>query len=300
MFATRLVRRRAGRHAGAADDQRDAHRRLVHEHLPGRNAVLAVEEPVVGGEHDQRSVHLAGSVEGGDDVADRLVDGKQRLQALLVVLTDAVHARGADEGAVADARRLVRDVRLVERGRGRQRLRRETIPVPRRRNRRGLIRGIAGLARPAAVRREEPDREEERLRRGRMPANQLDGLPPVDVRLVVRSAGPVGHEPAVLVQPVVVEAVGGRVGRAVPLRPARRDLRRPCAAVAVQVLADVDGVVAGRPQPRRQRVRVRRRELLVAAGGRRVPHDRVVVAVLARDVGRPATGSRAGTTRSCS
>ena len=189
--------------------------------------------------------------------------------------------------AVADARRLVRDVRLVERRRRRQRLRRETIPVPRRRNRRGLVRGIAGFARPAAVRREEPDREEERLRRGRMPANQLDGLPPVDVGLVVRGAGPVGHEPAVLVQPVVVEAVGGRVGRAVPLGPARRDLRRPRAAVAVQVLADVDGVVAGRTQPRRKRVRVRRRELVVAAGRRRVPHDRVVVAVLARDVGRP-------------
>ena len=40
---------------------------------------------------------LAGRVERGDDVADRLVDGEQRLEPLLVVLAHPVRPRRADE-----------------------------------------------------------------------------------------------------------------------------------------------------------------------------------------------------------
>src|SRR5918912_1463950 len=79
----------------------------------------------------------------------------------------------------------------------------------------------------AAVRCEEGDGEEERLRARREPADELHRLSVVDVGLVVRGARAVGDEPSVLVQRVVVEAIRGRVGGAVPLAPAGGDLGRP-------------------------------------------------------------------------
>ena len=66
-------------------------------------------------------------------------------------------------------------------------------------------------------------------------------------------AAPVVDDGAVLAQVVVED--GLVVGqRSVPLRPARRDLRRVLKAVAVDVLADEAGVVAGALQPDRKRV----------------------------------------------
>jgi hypothetical protein len=95
--------------------------------------MLTVEEAVVGGVDDQRALELARRAQRGDDVPNRLVYGKQRLEPLLVVLTDRVQPCGPDQGTIADRRRLVGDIRLVERGRGGQRLGHEGVPVSRRR-----------------------------------------------------------------------------------------------------------------------------------------------------------------------
>ncbi len=123
------------------------------------------------------------------------------------------------------------------------------------------------------------DRKNGSVRDGE-PLHRVDRLGRVDVGLVVARGRPVVDELAVLVQRVVVEAVRARVDGAEPLVPARRNLRRPLPPVAVQVLADVHRVVPGELQPGGQRVRVRRRELLVATLRQRVPHHGVVVAVL--------------------
>ena len=123
--------------------------------------------------------------------------------------------------------------------------------------------------------------EEERLGLRRAPVDDVDRLPRVEVGLVralVRVEGPV------LVERVAVEAVGRRVDGAAPLVVAGRDLGRVRAPVAVQVLAEVGRVVAGLLEPDGERVRVV--ELRVAAARRRVPHDAVVVGVLAGEEGR--------------
>jgi hypothetical protein len=89
-------------------------RRLVEQHLSVRDPVLSVEEAVVGREHEQRVAELARRAQLGDDFLDEVVDGEERLGALLVVLADRIRPHGSDHGAVADAARLVRDVGLVE------------------------------------------------------------------------------------------------------------------------------------------------------------------------------------------
>ena len=98
----RLRHPHAARHAGPADDERHADRRLVDLHLPGRDPVLAVEEAVVGGVDEERVVELTGRLQRTDDRGDALVDRQQRLQALAVVLRDPCDAaRGAAGGGSA-------------------------------------------------------------------------------------------------------------------------------------------------------------------------------------------------------
>ena len=144
-------------------------------------------------------------------------------------------------------------------------------------------RGAAGRRRPAHVRGEERDPHEERLSRGRAAAHDLDGLVCVDVRLVRRRVPPVLHERPVLVDRVAVELVRGVVDRAVPLRPAGRDLVLVEVAVSVQVLADVDRLVARALEPDGKGVLVVQR--VVAAVGRLVREHAVVVGVLAGEEG---------------
>ena len=88
----------------------------------------------------------------------------------------------------------------------------------------------------------------------------------------------------VLVQRVVVVAIGSRIDGAVPLRPAGRDLGLVLRPVAVQVLAEMDSEVAAVLQPDRERVG--RVELVVAAVRRRIPAHTVVVGVLTRQQAR--------------
>ena len=274
-----------GRDVRPADDQRHADRRLVEEHLPLRHAVLAVEEAVVRREDDVRLVELPDRRQLVDDPRHGLVDREQRLEALLIHLADPIDPPGGQERSIANGGRLVRDVGLVEGRRDRQRLRPEHVPVARRRRRRPQIRRIVRVARPAAVRGEEGDRQEERTWVGGLRGDQVDGLLRVDVGLVVRGAGAVVDGPPVLVERVVVEAVRRRVDRAVPQAPARRDLGRVARAVAVQVLAEMDRLVAATLQPDRERVRAV--ELVVAPVRRCVAPDAVVVRVLPGEVGRP-------------
>ena len=192
---------------------------------------------------------------------------------------------GTEQRPASNGERLVGDVRLVEGGSPWHRLGGEAVPVPGRGNRRCEIRRVVRLARPARVRREVRDGEEERLRARGEPLHGVDRLRRVHVGLVVAGRSAVANELAVLVQRVVVELIRARVDGAEPLVPARRNLRRPLPSVAVQVLADVHRVVPGQLQPGGQRVRVRGRELLVAALRQRVPHHGVVVAVLPGEEG---------------
>ena len=97
-----------------ADQEGQVGRGLIGEELAAGEAVLAVEEAVVGGEDDVGVAQPVQGAEGVDDLLDAVVDRAQRLQRLLVV--DAV---GMDVGwrevrGFADEARLVVDVALVE------------------------------------------------------------------------------------------------------------------------------------------------------------------------------------------
>jgi hypothetical protein len=98
----------------AAHEQRHADRRLVDPRLAVDDAVLAVEEAVVGGEEDQRVVELAGLAQRLDDRADGVVDREERLPALLPVLPDRRDLALVEQRAATDEERLVGDVGLVE------------------------------------------------------------------------------------------------------------------------------------------------------------------------------------------
>src|SRR5207244_5175899 len=138
---------------------------------------------------------------------------------------------------------------------------------------------IVGLARGAGVVTEERDPEEKRSLCRAAP-DDLVRLVSVDVCLVarrLRCRAERVQRPA-LVEGVVVVPVGRRIDGAVPLAPARRDLRRVLTAVAVEELAQVYGVVAPALEPDGQRIRLVER--LVAALRRRVSAHSVVVRVL--------------------
>ena len=285
MFATNWRAVLPGRDPRPADDQRDADRRLVEHDLALRHAVLAVHEAVVRREDDVRVVELAGRRQRVDDLRRRprrpraatrgaagssrgsraslagVSAARFRIAAGLSETSASLNDGGAGSGSFAK--------RLRWRGAG------DGVEI--RSGRRGRAAPPQCGATNATQRKN--GRGSVAWRR-----DQVDGLARVDVGLVVRRAVAVVHERAVLVQRVVVVAVRRRVRRAVPLAPARRDLLGRSRAVPVQVLADVDRLVAGALEPDGKRVR--RVELVVAAVRRRVAPDAVVVRVLAREEGR--------------
>ena len=192
----------------------------------------------------------------------------------------------AQRAQAADLGRLVADVHLVERRIARQRQRGERPGVA---WRRADVRLRGGLRRhDLAVRRHEHQREEERAIAAGVRADRLERLVAQHVGLVERRVGrgevAVGVGDAVLVELVAPHLIRALVDRAVPVGPAGRDLRRVPQPVAVEVLADVDRVVALGLQPDRQRVLGVER--LDAAVGRHCAADAVVVRVLAGEVGR--------------
>ena len=253
--------------------------RLVPEHLPVRDTVLAVEEAVVGGEEDERVVELAGLTQCLDDRRDRFVHGHQCLAALLPVLLDRRDPACVEQRPLPDHPRLVGNVRLVEARRFRQGRAFQCVVVARRRNRSAELRRIVGLTGRAGVVAEERNPEEERPLRRAAP-DDLVRLVPVDVGLVARRLRGRAErvQRSAFVERVVVVAVGRGIDGAVPLAPAGWDLRRVLAAVAVEELAEVHGVVAAALQPDGQRVGLVER--LVAALRRRIPANAVVVRVL--------------------
>src|SRR5258707_906479 len=128
---------------------------------------------------------------------------------------------------------------------------------------------------------EKSDPEEERSLRRATP-DDLVRLVPVDIGLVAgrlrRSA--VRVQGTALVERVVVVAVRRGIDGPVPLAPARRDLGRVLPPVAVQELAEMNGVVTAALEPDGQRVGLVER--FVAALRRCVAPDAVVVRVLPR------------------
>ena len=247
-----------------------------------------MEEPVVGGEHDQRVVELAPRLERVHDGADGVVDREQGLQLLAVVLGDGLLRDSAEPFAARDDVGLVAHVGLVERRVARQPRRAEEVAVVRRGGGGLQRRRVVRLDRRAAVRGGQGQREEERSP-ARGDAPDLLGRPPGEVVGLVLERPRQSRQledQAVLVHLPAVEAERRGVDRRDPAVPSGRDLGevRVLDPVAVQVAADVDGLVAGCLEPERKRVGAV--EARVAAERPGVLHHAVVVGVLAGQVGR--------------
>ncbi len=144
------------------------------------------------------------------------------------------------------------------------------------------------VRRVRSVRREVHEDRLARRRRGAL--DEVHGLAEVDVRPVVGGSAAIRELLAVLVEVVAVLAVRVAPDGAVPLVPAGRDVERVRRVrIAVQVLAEEGGSVAGPVEERRDRGRL---DVLVvrlfeAAGRQRVPEDPGVVRVLAAEDRRP-------------
>ena len=239
--------------------------------------MLAVEEPVVGGEDEDGLVELALALHLAVDPAETAIDAVERLQGAAVATLDRVGGVGVDGIAILNVPGLVGDVLLVEALRDRQRVGVEAVLVHR------LGDGARGAARVAAgggVRRVVVDLHEERI------------------VLLHEALGPAGREVAghlgdvvVVVESVVADlAVLGRLPVVIaallelgePEVPAGCDGGRPELAllVGVEEFADVRRVVAGVLEPGRKHV-----PLLLQVGVE-VPQDAVVVPVLTRHQGR--------------
>ena len=271
----------AGGEARSDDEEGHPDRLLVDPRFPPLDAVLAVEEAVVGGEHDHGVLELAALPQRVVDALDHLVHREQRRGLVAVGPRDLVDLGRGQLRQVPDRSRLVAHVGLVERGRAWERGGRVPALVAGG----GLDRDGRRAGGELPVRRDGRHREEER-RAGRPPVDEVDRVVGDDVGLVV---GRLRSEPlhrAVPVHEVAVGPVGPAVEQPVPLGPPGRDLLRVIGAVTVEVLPDVAGGVAGRPQPHRERVRVVQAPV-PAVRRRPVAVHAVVVHVLAGEEGRP-------------
>ena len=285
--ADQLVRLATRGDPGTPKQQGHPSGRLVRKHLAAGHVVFALHVSVVGSEQDVGVVELTGLSKGRDDPRDGVVHGQERLLTVAATRRNFVHRRRAERTVAAHELRLVRQLCLAERRRGWRDVVAEapripwcgpdqvTAPMP---NGRSLVMG-----------REKGHRQEERTARRRAACDEVHGLTPVDVGLVetriLFEGRPVCVADAVLVQRVTPHLVGRPIDRSVPLGPARRHVRAHVGAVAVQVLADVRGCVAGVLQPDREGVPTV--ETTVAACRRIQTHDAVVMGVLAAHVGGP-------------
>ena len=211
--------------------------------------MLAGHEAVVGGEDQQGVAELAGLAEGVHDPGDALVDGEQRREPLPVDLGQRRDLPLPEPRPALDARRLVGDVGLVERRRARQRNAEERRAVSGGGHRRVEGARVEEVARAAGVGGDVVGPQEERRVGGAAPDEGQRSLGD----FVGLEAGR-GLEPAVLVQRVAGEAVRRAAEQPVEVGPAGRDEQRVAAAVAVEVLADHAGRVAGAPKPDGERL----------------------------------------------
>lgn len=227
-------------------------------------------------DHD-RVVELAGGLELVDDAGNSLVEGCERADAL----GEEVLLLPARDGRDPTGDGLVRDVALVERRRvqgGQADILADVgMPGCGRRRTRAVPLAVAPT-RP--VGRDEGRPQEERPVGRAELADQLPRLLGDDVRVVVLVAELHQLTVGVLQEGVVV---GQDADDRTPTVPPGLDA--VVLVVAVHVLADEPGGVAGGLQPDRQRRG--RVEALMTAPGRRVRADAVVVRVLASEDLRP-------------
>ena len=233
------ARRRPRLHARATHEQRYPDVLVECRLLPGREAVLAVVEAVVGGEDDVRVAQLPGARQITNQRHHAAIHRQQRRAPAVEQRTRPLlhlrrHARDGPEPA-----RLVAGVRLVERRRSWQRCAAEPGEIARGRRRR-------------AMRCVEREIEEERAVLGARPRDEPARVSEVHGRAVVGPGEPVVDEPSVDVQAIAVLVVRvARDGRD-PLVPPRRPVRlRRGVGEAVEVLADESGAVPGPVEPRR-------------------------------------------------
>ncbi|GBC87718.1 hypothetical protein HRbin12_01735 [bacterium HR12] len=229
-------RRAAPRHDPAgvpADHERDADRLLVGD-LLAAPAVLAPEDPVVGGVDEERVLEAAGLAQGPDEVPDHPVHREERGVLVPPELVDVLRALATQRVQVPHPGRLVGDVLLVEGGRapGRQVL--EGALVPRRRDRRTVGRrwGEVEEQRPRGLAHERRRRPGEHGRRV------------VLRRLAVPAHGPVDRERV----PVVLRVDEGHP----PVPPGRHVPGEPGVLVPVEVLAEQPRRVPGVVEPGRE------------------------------------------------
>ena len=253
---------------GRPDHERNVNRLLVRPDLPAQ-AVLAPQEPVVAEVHDHGAPEQLPAPELTHEPADRSVEGAEGLELpsahLVEVVRSAARGEGPDEARPPG---LVRDVRLVERGRRRRRQPVDALAIARRRDR-------------GKVGRDGREVQEERLSRV---VHEVDRLGREHGRRVVGGAAPEVDQVAVLVERVaVVPLLRDAVDRDPPVPPGRHVVVA-VQRVAVQVLADERGCVAGVVEPGRER-----RALVEARvpGRAEVRDDAGVVWVLAREDARP-------------
>ncbi len=230
--ALREVRRRT-------DHERHPQVFLVGQALGQRHPVLAEGVAVVGDEGDHRLPQLAAAAQRADQARDAPVDGLQRGEPAAVVTVD-VHVVVDAQRDALDELGLVGDVAL-----GSRRVRRrdrigEGVGVAGGGDRSPLAAGAGATA--ADVRRRLLDLHVERPAPRRIPVHEL-------VRVVVDLLGQVGARRLRLAidREDRVGVVDGHRRR--PPIPAGSGLEPVLLRVPVHVLADVNRLVAGLPEP---------------------------------------------------
>ena len=204
--------------------------------------MLLVQETVVRGEDEERVGEPTGVSEHLDDPPDELVDGEQRLP--LVPRPRPRHARGQDR-PVSDVGGLVRHVGLVDRRAEVDRRVPERPVMARRRDERAVGRVRGG--------------HQEQRRVCRRVVHERRRQTTDHVRRVVPWRRTVLHDPVGVVEHPVVVVAAVLLRERGPAIPARWDVD-VVAEVAVEVLPDQSGPVAGGVERRRDRVRLRRLE----------------------------------------
>ena len=224
---------------------------LVRVLLAGEDPVLAEVEAVVGEVEDDRSAKLPGALQRAHQAADAAIDGGHRRQRAMPAELDPREVVVADSWQAPDRARLVGHVRLVERGRSRQRSPPEAVEGG------GVLRlGVVAAAvrpgPPRAVRGVVREPQEERMPSAGLGADEAGGVAREDVRRVVTGVGAEVAKHAVVAHPVAVVALGLRLRE--PGLEAGGGSRALGAVVVVQVLADHRGAIARAREPDREGV----------------------------------------------
>jgi len=248
-----LLDRASGRNSGAGDDERNLYIRIVGGHFPGHEPEFAHVIAVVGAEHEKGIVRFANLGDRRLQLADHLVDGKDRLGAHAEIAIDARHFGGGKGRAGAQPLGRVRVGHGVEGRRARSKQSGKRVGVPRG--------GRVGRVR----------RKRRNLDQKRRSSRLLDEAYPnarEDIRHIVHRLIAVVNNLAVFIE-VVVEAGITIAGHRPQIPPGFWGMQRR--QIAVQVLAEHGGAVPDRLKRGRKRrplvmTGVKRQEAAVIAG----------------------------------